>query len=438
MILRLQNGGWIIISLELVERIRKNNGQVESIQIEDGVWVIEAFFPDVNTSCPRCFRVRSRPYGWRKERFSDRPTTNGLAVALNAWRQRLKCRECGKTFLGAVPYLMNYGRITLGMQDHLAHEILHFPSIRELARVKRLSARTVMLALEAAVADTQLPHGQLDALALRSIAVGDRTFWLGIDPSTLKTKILAEGNEPSALTDLVVHVADFSPSEIDIPINPELASLLRTLQPKARLTVSIPEILDLTEDILKQRVQRLSYKLRNEGLKSQQAQALCSIRSASLPQAEQLLFDRLSNETPFWGSYQFKDYFHSQLEAGDISYRQAIQEALEQTIEVVRPVFLPTYRQLILLDQLGVETRRDQEYEQLHWKLNRLKERLRKQGTRFEFPLLSAIIGLYFLGFGGPGLLEAFKQTLVEIRDVFWVPSSFWLSDIERRAILLA
>ena len=95
------------------------------------------------------------------------------------------------------------------------------------------------------------------------------------------------------------------------------------------------------------------------------------------------------------------------------------------------------YRQLVLLDQLGVETRRDQDYEQLHQKLNRLRERLRKQGTRFEFPLLSAIIGLFFVGFGGLGLFEAFKQTLLEIRDIFWVPSSFWLSEIERRAILL-
>ena len=323
------------------------------------------------------------------------------------------------------------------MQDHLAQEILHFPSIRELARAKRLSAKTVMSALEAAEPETQLHEGPLDSLAVRSLAIGDRTYWLAIDPSTLKTIILAEGNEPSALTDLVVRIADFSPNEIDLPINPALATLLKSAQPNAKLTVSISEIFDRTEDILRQCVQRFSYKLRNEGLGSQQAQTLCSTRFDSLPQAEQLLFNQFSAKTPFWGSYQFKEYFHSQLEAGDLSYRQAIQEALEQTIEVVRSLFLPTYWQLVLLDQLGVETRRDQEYEQIHQKLSRLRERLRKQGTRFEFPLLSATIGLFFVGFGGPGLFEAFKQTLVEMRDIFWVPSSFWLSEIERRAILL-
>lgn len=332
---------------------------------------------------------------------------------------------------------MDYGRITRGMQDHLAQEILHFPSIRELARAKRLSAKTVMSALEAAEAETQLHQEPLDTLAVRSLAVGERTYWLGINPGTLKTIILVEGNNPSALTDLVVRIATFSPKEIDFPINPELATLLKAAQPNARLTVSIPEIFDLTENILRQCVRRFSYKLRNEGLRSQQAQTLCSTRSDSLAQAEQLLFNQLSAKTPFWGSYQFKEYFHSQLATGDLSYRQAIQEALEQTIEVVRPIFLPTYRQLILLDQLGVETQRDQEYVQLHQKLNRLRERLRKQGTRFELPLLSAIIGLFFVGFSGTGLFEAFKQTLVEIRDIFWVPSSFWLSDMERRAILL-
>ncbi len=405
--------------------------------MKHGAWLVEAVFPSGNTACPRCSRSQARPYGWRKEKFNDQPTADGLAVTLNARRQRLKCRGCGKTFLGAVPYLMNYGRITRGMQDHLAKEILHFPSIRELAGAKRLCAKTVMSALEAAETETQLHQGPLDTLAVRSLAVGERTYWLGIDPSTLKTIILVEGNKPSALTDLVVRIADFSPSEINLPINPELATLLKKSQPNARLTLSIPEILDLTEDILRQCVQRFSYKLRDEGLRSQQAQALCSTRSDSLPQAEQLLFNQFSAKTPFWGSYQFKEYFHSQLEAGDLSYRQAIQKALEQTIEVVRPLFLPIYRQLVLLDQLGVETRRDQEYEQLHQKLNRLRERLRKQGTRFEFPLLSAIIGLFFVGFGGPGLFEAFKQTLVEMRDIFWVPSSFWLSETERRAILL-
>ena len=405
--------------------------------MKDGAWLVEAVFPSGNTACPRCSRFQTRPYGWRKEKFNDQPTADGLAVTLNAHRQRLKCRGCGKTFLGAVPYLMNYGRITRSMQDHLAQEILNFPSIRELARAKRLSAKTVMSALEAAEPETQLHEGPLDSLAVRSLAIGDRTYWLAIDPSTLKTIILAEGNEPSALTDLVVRIADFSPNEIDLPINPALATLLKSAQPNAKLTVSISEIFDRTEDILRQCVQRFSYKLRNEGLGSQQAQTLCSTRFDSLPQAEQLLFNQFSAKTPFWGSYQFKEYFHSQLEAGDLSYRQAIQEALEQTIEVVRSLFLPTYWQLVLLDQLGVETRRDQEYEQIHQKLSRLRERLRKQGTRFEFPLLSATIGLFFVGFGGPGLFEAFKQTLVEMRDIFWVPSSFWLSEIERRAILL-
>lgn len=405
--------------------------------MKDGAWLVEAVFPSGNTACPRCPRSQTRPYGWRKEKFNDQPTADGLAVTLNAHRQRLKCKECGKTFLDVVPYLMSYGRITRGMQDHLAQEIIHFPSIRELARTKRLSTKTVMSALKAAEAETQLHQGSLDKLAVRVLAVGEKTYWLGVDPSTLKTIILVEGNGLSALKDLVVRIADFSPEEIDLPINPELATLLKSAQPNAKLTVSIPEIFDLTEDILRQCVQRFSYKLRDEGLRSQQARGLCSTRSDSLPQAEQLLFNQLSAKTPFWGSYQFKKYFHSQLEAGNHSYRQAFQEAMEQTIEVVRPLFLPTYRQLVLLDQLGVETRRDQKFEKLHHKLNRLRERLRKQGTRFEFPLLSAIIGLFFVGFGGPGLFEAITQTLVEIRDIFWVPSSFWLSEIERRAILL-
>lgn len=405
--------------------------------MKDGAWLVEAVFPDGNTACPRCSGFQVRLYGWRKEKFNDQPTIDGLAVTLNVHRQRLKCRECGKTFLGAAPYLLNYGRITLGMQRHLAQEILHFPSIRELARVKQLSTKTIMSALEAAEAETQLQKGRLDALAVRLLAIGERTYWLGIDLSTLKTVILVEGNEPSALIDLVVRISAFSPNEIDLPINPELANLLKAEQPNVRLTVSIPEIFGLTEDILRQCVQRFKYKLRNEGLRSQQAQTLCSTRADSLPLAEQLLFNQLSEMTPFWGAYQFREYFHSKLEAGDVSYRQAIQEALEQTSESVRPLFLPVYQQLLQLNQIGAEIRCDQECEQLQLKLKRLKERLRKRGTRFEFPLLSAIIGLFLVGFARPVLFEAFKETLVEIRDIFWVPSSFWLSDIERRAILL-
>lgn len=405
--------------------------------MKNGAWVVEAVFPDGNASCPQCLGAQARRYGWRKESFNDYPSTDGLAVTLIARRPRLKCLRCDKTFLAAPPYLLNYGRITLGMQRHLAQEIIHFPSIRELAKAKRLSAKTVMSALKATTADTQLHQRPLDTLAVRSLAIGESTYWLGIDPRTLKTIILVEGSEPSALTELAANIADFSPKEIDLPINPELSTLLKTALPDARLTVSIPEVFDLTDGILRQCIKRYSYKLRNEGLRSQQAQTLCSTRSDSLPPAEQWLFSQLSAKTPFWGSYQFKEYFYSQLEAGDLSYRQAIQEALEQTIESVRPLFLPVYRQLVQLDQIGVEIRRDQECEQLQLKLKRLKERLRKQGTRFEFPLLSAIIGLFFVGFGGPGLLEAFKQTLVEMRDIFWAPSSFWLSDMERRAILL-
>lgn len=333
---------------------------------------------------------------------------------------------------------MNYGRITLGMQRHLAQEILHYPSIRELAKAKLLNAKTVMSALTAATAEAQLHQSPLEKLAIRSLIIGTRTYWLGIDPLTLKTIILVEGSNSCALKKLVIRIADISPNEIDLPINPELATLLKTELPRAKLTISIPEICDLTQDILKECIKRFSYKLRNEGLKLERAHDLCSTPSDSLPHTEQLLFNQLSGKAPFWGSYQFKEYFHSQLKAGNLSYRQAIQESLERTIEEVRPLFLPEYRQLVLLDQIGVEIQRDQEYEQLQLKLNRLRERLRKQGTRIEFPLLSAIIGLFFIGFGGPDLFRSFKQTLVGIRDIFWVPSSFWLSDVERRAILFA
>lgn len=348
----------------------------------------------------------------------------------------MKCNGCGKTFLADVPYLPGTGQITLGMQQHLAREIVNYPSIRELARAKRLNSKTVMFALQSAIA---LPRqGSWEKIAIRPIVIRRRTHWIAIDPRTMNTAILTDGNEQLSPENLAIRVAKLSPSEINLPINPELAAIFKAEMPETRLTISIPEMCDLSENILRGAIKRFSYKLRHEGLISEQAHKLCSTRSNSLTQAEELLLNKLSGTTPFWGSYSFKEYFHSLLEAGNVSYRQAIQESLEHTIEEVRPLFLPVYRQLIQLDQLGVEVRRDQEYEQLQLKLNLLRERLRKQGTRFEFPLLRVIIGLFFIGFGGPGLFGAFKQTLVGIRDIFWVPSSFWLSDVERRAILLA
>lgn len=409
------------------------------MQIKDGVWLIEAEFPDAYESrCPRCSAAQSRRFGWRKGKFNDQPTMDGRAVSLIARRPRMKCVECGKTYLVDHPYLLNYARITLGMQRHLAREILNFESIRELAVANRLSAKTVMAALKAAITNTQLNQEPLDTLAVRSFAIRAQTYWLGIDPRTLKTEILIEGREQSALKNLVARIAIFAPNEIDLPIDPELAKLLKAALPNAKLTISIPEISKRTQDILQECLRRFSYKLRDEGLNSEQAQNLCSSTSDSLPPVEQSLLEQYSTKMPFWGTYRFRDHFLSQLKAGNVSYRHAIQQAMAQSIDVVRPLILPTYQQLVLLDQLGIETRYDEDCEQIELKLKRLKERLRKQGARFEFPLLSAVIGLFFVHFAGPNLIKAVKQTLIEVVDIFQVPSSYWLSDVERRAILLA
>lgn len=332
---------------------------------------------------------------------------------------------------------MNYGRITLGMQKHLAQQIVEFSSIRSLARAKGLSAKTVMSALKAAAADTQLHQVPIDTLAVRSLTIGKNTYWLAIHPSTLNTVILVEGNDQPALTDLVGRIVDFSPSQIDLPINPELATRLKAILPRTRLTVSVFEVYDLTEEILERYVKRIGFRLRNEGLKYQRAIRLSSTRSDSLTEEEQLLFRQLSARTPFWSAYKLKELLHSRLEAENVTYMQAMQEAIEQTIEVVRPLFLPAYLQLVLLDKLGVDTQRSQEYQKVHQKLKRLRERLRQQGTRFEFPLLGAIFLLFMFGFGRSTLPQVIQPTLVEMRDIFLVPSSFWLSAVERRAILL-
>ncbi len=425
-----------MISTDLEARLREVGGQVESIDNAGAGWQLTARFHANDATCPRCSSSFTSRYGWRQAKFHDCPANDGLPVLLTAWRPRISCNDCGSTFVADVPYLLNYGQLTLGMQRHLASEILNYPSVRALAGAKELSAKTVMAALKMAVKDAQLRACACQTVVVRSLRIGRRAYWLGIDPLSLQTLMVTTANESSDLEDLVCHIARLSPSRIDLPANPKLATLLKHRLPETRLTISIQTICELTEETLRDYVMRLSYRLRNEGLVSVRAIRLCSTSAEQLMEHERRLFSTLASETPFWGAYEFKERFVGLLGQGKIACLQAIQESMESTVDASRPVFLPMYRQLTQLDDLGVEFHREATFDAVQSKLNQLKVRLGKQGTRFELPLLYAIISLFFVGFGRPNLVRALKQTLIELRDAFVAPMTFSLSDAECCAVL--
>ncbi|MEC5387305.1 hypothetical protein VVD49_16365 [Uliginosibacterium sp. H3] len=310
------------------------------------------------------------------------------------------------------------GKITQGMQQHLARAILDYPSVRALARGEGLALETVLDALKDAAADGLAGnHGFVEAIAIRSLRIEPRGYWLAINPLDLKTAVFV-GDCEENLKRFVRWVSERSPRYVDLPLDTSLARLLKSELPNAALTISAPEIFSFTEGILQACAKRQSYQLGGEGLTLKRAYQLSSQRSDLLFNVEQRCFDELAGTAPFWNSYLVQDRLFSLLEAREKNYLQAMQEALRLATAENHPMFVTAYRELSQLDQLGVTLQFDERYSIIHSKLKRLSLWMRRDGGRFEFPLFEALAGLFLVGFDGFSLPEALWRTLKEIADL--------------------
>jgi transposase len=87
-------------------------------------YVIRLRFDRTPTRCPHCGSIGDHVrFGRRMQRYRDLPK-RGKPVSMLVYRQRCRCRDCGKTFLESLPDIDNHHRATQRLIDYIRQQAL--------------------------------------------------------------------------------------------------------------------------------------------------------------------------------------------------------------------------------------------------------------------------------------------------------------------------
>jgi transposase-like protein len=117
----------------------------EVLRVEEGEYVyrVAVKLSSPSPFCPSCGAVSNR-YGSRLQIYTDKPM-NGKRVHLLVSRQRYRCTDCGKTFVGVLPEIDEARLITQRLRAYVEQESLKrsFVSIADDVGIHEKTVRRI-------------------------------------------------------------------------------------------------------------------------------------------------------------------------------------------------------------------------------------------------------------------------------------------------------
>ncbi len=117
----------------------------EVLRVEEGEYVyrVTVKLPFLSRFCPSCGALSNR-YGSRLQIYTDKPM-DGKRVSLLVNRQRYRCTDCGKTFVGMLPEMDEVRLMTRRLRAYVEQESLkrNFVSIADEVGINEKTVRTI-------------------------------------------------------------------------------------------------------------------------------------------------------------------------------------------------------------------------------------------------------------------------------------------------------
>jgi predicted nucleotidyltransferase/transposase-like protein len=117
----------------------------EVLRVEEGEYVyrVTVKLPSLSRFCPSCGAFSNR-YGSRFQTYTDKPM-DGKRVSLLVNRQRYRCTDCGKTFVGMLPEMDEVRLMTRRLRAYVEEESLkrNFVSIADEVGINEKTVRTI-------------------------------------------------------------------------------------------------------------------------------------------------------------------------------------------------------------------------------------------------------------------------------------------------------
>jgi transposase-like protein/predicted nucleotidyltransferase len=117
----------------------------EVLRVEEGEYVYRVTVKLLSLSrfCPSCGALSNR-YGSRLQIYTDKPL-DGKRVSLLVNRQRYRCADCGKTFVGLLPEMDEVRLMTRRLRAYVEEESLkrNFVSIADEVGINEKTVRTI-------------------------------------------------------------------------------------------------------------------------------------------------------------------------------------------------------------------------------------------------------------------------------------------------------